>query len=302
MSRKHLTETQKAELREANRSVCCVCKERGLGINFHHIDHDSSNSDSSNIAVLCVKDHDAHHRPHRYEVNHTELSREEIRRHKQEWEAFVEEAQKQNPNVLAVINVYGSRDEIHALRLIFQDKNSNVVLERVYHFISGPPDRWVDAVVDEVKWLGENIKIAIVGQPLDVEYCPCCEGSLASTIDPNAALKITSPDWDDKSLLSLYINPERASLALLVSYADQEIVRGFLHKCGHNHLHFQTDDFQERVPIQDESSVRDQAKDIVHTLIETWKPGRTIIGTGDHTNPKITGELKLPEVWESEAT
>lgn len=300
MSRKHLSERQKAELREANRFVCCVCKERGLGVNFHHIDHDSSNNDLSNIAVLCVEDHDAHHRPHRYEVSHTELSTEEIRQHKQEWEAFVEEAQKQNPNILATVNVYGSRDNIHSLRLIFQDENSKIVLERTHHLVTAPPDKWIEAVIDEVRWLGENIKIALVDEPLAVEYCPCCENSLASTIDSNAALKITSPDWEEKSLFSLYINPERPSLALLVSYADQEIVQGSLHKCGSSHLHLQTGNFQERVPIQNGSSVRNQAKEIVHALIETWEPGHTLIGTGDHADPDITGKLKLPRVWESE--
>lgn len=300
MTRKKLTPNQKAELREANKSVCCVCKERGVGINFHHIDHDSSNNDPSNIAVLCVKDHDAHHRPDRYEVNHAdELSKEEIRQHKQEWEDFVGEAKKSTPSILAVLNIYGTEEDIHSLRLVFQWETGEIVLERVYHLVDSPPDKWIDEVIDEVKWLGDGINISVIDKPLDVEYCPCCENSLARTIDPGLARKITTPDWEEKSLMSVYVNPSNPSLALLVSYENEEILQGALHKCGENHLHLQTDDFQERVPIRDDSEIRIQAKEIVYTLIRTWDPGEVIVGTGNPDAPDILDEFELPEVWES---
>ena len=73
----------KNALRTANAGVCCVCRTRGLGTNFHHIDRDPSNNDPGNIAVLCVREHDQHHRPDRYapidpSVNHTEMSADDI--------------------------------------------------------------------------------------------------------------------------------------------------------------------------------------------------------------------------------
>lgn len=112
----------KAELnvKQLNAGVCCVCKARGVGINFHHIDHNPSNRDPSNIAILCVGDHDAHHRPGEYPSRHTELGADKIRECKQEWEWFVAEAQRDHPQALAVINAYGNGGELHCMKLIFQ--------------------------------------------------------------------------------------------------------------------------------------------------------------------------------------
>jgi len=65
-----------------NAGVCCVCKIRNIGVNFHHIDGDASNTVEENMAVLCVRDHDAHHRPEEYRpdaaVNHLDLDRDAI--------------------------------------------------------------------------------------------------------------------------------------------------------------------------------------------------------------------------------
>jgi len=56
---------------DRNAGVCCVCKQRWIGVQLHHIDGDHSNTIDENLAVLCVKDHDAHHRPKCYRnLNH----------------------------------------------------------------------------------------------------------------------------------------------------------------------------------------------------------------------------------------
>jgi hypothetical protein len=38
--------------------TCCVCRNRGLSVQIHHIDEDSTNHAIQNLAVLCLEDHD----------------------------------------------------------------------------------------------------------------------------------------------------------------------------------------------------------------------------------------------------
>ena len=54
--------------------IAAFCKRRCIGFHLHHIDGNSSNTVDENLAVLCVEDHDRHHRPNEYEsrVNHLE--------------------------------------------------------------------------------------------------------------------------------------------------------------------------------------------------------------------------------------
>src|SRR5437588_9836570 len=130
--RKELSKTKKASLRALNAGVCCVCKRRDIGINFHHIDHNPANNDLANIAVLCVQDHDAHHRPSEYTpMNHIEIGVDEIRAYKQEWEGFVNEAKQKHPNILAVVNAYGNYEQVHSVRLLFQNATGHIFLERL---------------------------------------------------------------------------------------------------------------------------------------------------------------------------
>jgi hypothetical protein len=92
MARKRISPTKYDAILVANANVCCVCKRRGIGVNVHHIDHDPSNDDPSNLAPLCIQEHDAHHRPKQYPaLNHLDLGAEEIRYCKTEWERFVSE-------------------------------------------------------------------------------------------------------------------------------------------------------------------------------------------------------------------
>jgi hypothetical protein len=41
----------------ASDGTCCVCRERGLAVQLHHIDDDPANHDPANLAVLCLQDH-----------------------------------------------------------------------------------------------------------------------------------------------------------------------------------------------------------------------------------------------------
>ena len=106
-------------LLEKNLDVCCVCKERGIGINFHHIDGNPENNNESNIAVLCVQEHDQYHRARAYDkTKHLELGTDRIREFKKEWEQTVEESKSDNPKIIAALSVYGNYDNIHSVRLI----------------------------------------------------------------------------------------------------------------------------------------------------------------------------------------
>lgn len=114
--------SQKDRLLEANAYHCCVCKRTNVGFHLHHIDEDHSNTIDSNLAVLCVEDHDRHHRPAKYQVRakHTELGAKEILRLKTSWELFVAEAKSPAPRVIATLSAYGSKDLIHSLQLVMQ--------------------------------------------------------------------------------------------------------------------------------------------------------------------------------------
>jgi hypothetical protein len=269
-----------------------------LGVHLHHIDGDSSNTVDDNLAVLCVKDHDVHHRPIAYtSPNHLELGAQRIKEFKESWEAFVAEAAKPNPAILAVVNIYGDYSEIHSARLILQWQSGKVEFERVYHLLSGPVEDWIDSILGEVTWLGKGVKLVVADGPLDVEYCPCCRASLSSTVDENLAKKITAVSWSSDSLCSIYVNPTTPSLAILIFLKQELLYRGHLHLCG-DYLHYQCDKYNERVPIRDRPSVRTQATRIVERIINEWEPGRILIGTGDPDNPDLISGLELPEHWE----
>lgn len=297
--RKDPTPKQKEKLLSMNAGVCCVCKTRGQGVNFHHIDGDNINTVFENIAVLCVKDHDAHHRPQVYtELNHLELGAKEILEYKREWEVFVKEAQKEKPKMLAVINIYGTEESIHSMRLIFQTIESKTIVERLYHLLTGPPESWIDSAIDEVCWHGSNIPLVIVNKLLPIEYCPCCCKSLANVINSNVAKRITASNWEQNSICSIYINSLQPSLAIILFYEKEVLLTASLHKCG-EHLHFICDNFEERVPIKKSSSVRTQATKILSKVLDEWHPAQVLIGTGDENNPEIIDNLNLPRIWEN---
>ncbi|MEW6130233.1 MAG: hypothetical protein AB1757_24575 [Acidobacteriota bacterium] len=296
--RKKLTNPEMTHLLLLNAGVCCVCKARGVGVNFHHIDHDPSNNDPANIAVLCVEDHDAHHRPKKYtQLKHTELGADKIRAHKEEWEAFVADAKKEHPQSIAVINAYGTLDAIHAVRMIFQKVDGKIVLERHYHLLDGPIEMWIDSILEEMNELAPNLKLTVINEPLSIDYCPCCGNSVSNTLDWNIATKLTASDWNTQSSGAVYINPKQSSLAITIGYKESDIITAHLHRCG-KYLHFQTPKFEERVLIRCAPSVRTQATRIVRKFIKEWSPARVFVGTGDPDSPYLIDEFLLPKVWE----
>ena len=287
------------KVKAKNLGVCCVCKERGIGIHLHHLDEDPSNNVEDNLVVLCVKEHDQHHRPGAYTtVKHIELGKEKLKGFKEQWENTVNECKKENPQILAVINVYGTIESIHSVRLLVQNIEGKIIYERLYHLLTGSPEQWVDSILEEVIWLGKNVKLTVVDEPLQIEYCPCCNTSLPNIIDKNSAIHLTAGDWKEKSIATIYINPEEPSLALTVFYGDELLYKAHLHKCNKRSFHFLTEKFEERTPIKKFPSIRTQATEIVQKVIKSWEPGNIFIGTGDPEKPNIIGSFDLPKIWE----
>ncbi|WP_025715518.1 HNH endonuclease signature motif containing protein [Paenibacillus sp. 1-18] len=284
---------------QKNVGVCCVCKKSGLGVHFHHIDGDNSNTVEENLAVLCVKDHDLHHRPQAYnEPNHLELTEVEIREYKRSWEAFVKEASQKNPKVFAVLNTYGDYDKIHSLRLIFQWDDEKIEFERLFHLLEGPMDLLLDKVLEEIVWVGKEIQLVLVDSPLEIEYCPCCNSSYSNTINSNVTKKLSSTSWKQDSICTIYINPMQPSLEITIFLKDDMIYSGSLHRCKNNTLHFICDNFEESLSILKKTSVRTQVTKLVNKILMDWEPGRIIFGTGDPGKPKIIKDLSLPRCWE----
>lgn len=280
-----------------------MCKARDVGLNFHHIDGDSSNTVDANLAVLCVRDHDAHHRPEEYNpraaVNHLDLDRETIASKKAEWEAFVAEADRPEPTVLATLTAYGTDDSLHSAKLAFQwaRGDGRLVFERVYHLLDAPPDKWVDWAMDEMEWLGREIKLVFVDRAVPVEHCPCCRHGLTTTIPAGRARRLTSPTWGSSSVCSIYVNPRQASLAMRIEDDCGEAFVLSMHRCGDS-LDIATKTYRERARIRRNPSIRAQAIRIVERALREWEPCRTLIGTGNPDAPTLIRELKLPRCWE----
>ena len=289
----------KKKLLAKNANSCCVCKKTGIGLNFHHIDGDNQNTIESNIAVLCVKDHDHTHRPIEYiAFNHMDLSGSEILKYKQSWEAFVNECKKDNPQVLAMLTVYGTEKNIVGMKLVFQWVNEKVEFVRTYQLLDASPEKWVDYAIDEVMRLGKNVKIALCNAPDEIEYCDDCDNSYLRYLDTCAATKITAIDWDSESLATIYINPNQASLAIIIFYKNEPIYQLSIHKCG-NKLNVSDKKRNDSFTYLRGLSKRKQTVQFVNNLLKDWDIKRRFIGTGDYDKPTIINELKLPKCWES---
>ena len=282
-----------------NLGVCCVCKERGIGTNFHHINGNPANNNEDNIAVLCVQEHDQHHRPNaNVKTKHLELSADKIKEYKLEWEQTVEECKSDHPKIVAVVNIYGDYTNIHSVKFLIQNVEGKIIYERLYHLHLGTIDDWTDWIMEEVTWLGKNVPFTIINEPLDIELCPCCSKSLSNVLDKNVATQLTASDWKQKSIGSIYINPAFPSLALTIFYGDEILYKAHLHKCKDNHLHFISDKFEESIPLKKNPSIRTQATEIMKKVVDAWEPGQLLIGTGDHDEPTIIKEFNLPYIWE----
>jgi hypothetical protein len=301
MTRIAVPKKMRDALLRRNAEVCCVCKVRNIGVNFHHIDGNSANTVEPNLAVLCVRDHDAHHRPDQYlpdaEVNHRELDAPAILAAKTGWESFVAEARKTKSGVLATATAYGTTELIHSMKVAFHWASGQLEFERTYHLHHGPPAKWADWAMEEVAWLGAGVTFVLIDGAMPVEHCPCCSAGLTRTVASGYARKLTSPTWNATSMCSICVNPTRASLVMLVSDDQGEAFTLALHRCG-EFLHAETSTYQERLPILKKPSVRSQVTSIVEKALADWHPSTTIIGTGAEEAPAIIDDLVLPRHWE----
>ena len=296
--RKNPTPNQRTRLLEKNAYRCCVCKQRGIGLHLHHIDGDSSNTVDENIAVLCVQDHDLHHRPSSYEqVKHLELDTVKLYEYKNSWECFVQAAQQENPSIVATVNVYGTFDSIHSAKLIMQWANGKIEYERIFHLLEGDIDYWTNEMLAEIYSIGKNIPLAMISEPLPVEYCPCCNHSISHTVSEDFLVRLTDERWAEDSVCSIYINPDRPSLFVLISLLGKHVFECSLHLCQGQYLHF-TGSFEERIKIKRASSVRGQVAELIKKMIADWEPSHIFIGTGDPNMPHLIHEFVLPDFWE----
>lgn len=300
MKRKNPTDTQKKRLLEANAFRCCVCKRTNIGVNFHHIDGDSSNTVDENLAVLCVEDHDAHHRPkvYRHDFRHLDLETKEILRLKRSWESFVLEAKKSDPQLLATLSCYGTESLIHSLQLVLQWPDERIEHKISYHLLDGDLDRLTDEIFQELGTIGPEIKLAVVDKPLPIEHCPCCGGGYSRTMKPAVVARLTDPNWKTISCCSIYINPEKAKLSMHFSLGKQHLMNASLHLCGGENLHYNAEGVDERVPVTRRPSVRTQATKVIKHILSEWEPAHVYIGTGDPNSPELISDFILPNIWE----
>lgn len=285
------------KLYELNANSCCVCKRTGVGLNLHHIDGDNSNTTEGNLAVICVNEHDAHHRPDRYpSLNHMDLSAERILRYKIEWEEFVEECKKDEPKVLATINAYGTYENIVGMKIIFQWLDGKIVFERSYQQLDGDLDYWTDKAIEEVLRFGKNVKIILIDEPLKIEYCPNDKVSLSRTLDEPAARKLIANDWKENAVATVYTNPKQASLAIVIFYNNEELMHMSIHRCGNRikYIDYKGVKSAKVRPLR----VRKQVNAYVKQLLEKWDIENVFYRTGNPDKPRLTKGCELPLCWE----
>jgi hypothetical protein len=301
MERTNPSPSQKHRLLKANANKCCVCKRTGIGFNFHHIDGDPSNTIDKNLAVLCVEDHDRHHRPGKYQLasKHLELGAEELVRLKRSWEAFVSEANQPAPKLLATLACYGTKELIHSMQLVMQWEDERIEYTRSYHLLDGDFDHLTDQIIAEAASVGKNVKLVLIDEPLPIDHCPCCGTGLSRTMKPAIVARLTDPRWTAHSICSIYVNPNEPSLALNFSLLDKQLFSGSLHLCCDTHLHYSSEGIDERVEVRLKPSVRTQATKIVMSILAEWAPAQILIGTGPHESPTLIDDLHLPKIWEA---
>lgn len=300
MARVNPTASQKDRLLKANAFRCCVCKRQSIGFHFHHIDENSSNTIDENLAVLCVEDHDRHHRMREYEsqARHLELDAREILRRKNSWEAFVIEANRPEPSVIATLSAYGTEELIHSLQLVMQWPDERVEYKRSFHLLDGDLDRLTDETFEELAGIGPKVKLALINEPLPIEHCPSCKTAFSRTLKPPVVSRLTDPAWAMESACGIYINPHQPSLAITLTFREEQIFSGSLHLCQRKFLDYSSEGIDERVPISSKPSIRAQATRIVNQVLREWSPSKVFIGTGDPDKPEIIDTLTLPKCWE----
>jgi hypothetical protein len=298
----------KEKLLRKNKGVCCVCKERGLGLQFHHIDGNPSNTVEENLAVLCAEAHDKHHRPHRYShTRHPDLSPDQIKHYKESWEDFVEEASKPNTEVLGFVILYGEGETVSHLRLTFQ-WGDQVMWERMIHDTDFPSYVWKDEVYKSRDWLGEHIWINIVPELLPIKFCEICasNGKYDSRRDPklygSVTKKYTDAAWDTDSCVSLYIDPYRPFLSFGVLLRGEPIHSVYIYKQGKSVSTFCSEPSCECHSSSDEKklspeNLEEQVKYVLNTLLVKWEPARYNLFTLKDNAPVLLDGITLHDAW-----
>lgn len=301
MTRVRPTKSQYKRLLEANANRCCVCKRDGVGFHLHHIDGDNSNTVDGNLAVLCVEDHDRHHRPSAYYQKplHTELSSSELLSYKADWEGFVADARCSDKKVVATISAFGNHELIHSLQLVMQWPDERIAMSKSYHLLDGNLDRLTDQIIADAHSIGSNVQVVLINEPLPVEHCPCCGAGFSRTLNSAVVARETDPEWVKKSSASIYVNPTQPSLALVIAFGDELGASFQLHLCQGRFLHFSGEGVDERIRVATRPSVRTQASRIVEKALQEWKPATVFYGTGDAESPRFMSKLHLPRCWEN---
>jgi hypothetical protein len=214
------------------------------------------------------------------------------------WEAFIIEARKPNPKVVATLAAYGTLELIHSLQLVMQWPDERIEYTRSYHLLDGTLDKLTDAVMEEVSHIGQNVKFMVLNEPLPVEHCPCCGAGVSRTVKSAIVIRHTDSDWPTDSYCAIYINPETPLITVLFFLRQQQLLASTLHLCGGRFLHYHSDGVDERIAVQPKPSVRAQATRIVRTLLKEWSPGKVFIGTGNADTPQLIEDLDLPDFWE----
>jgi hypothetical protein len=169
---------------------------------------------------------------------------------------------------------------------------------RSFHLLDGDLDRLTDEVFKELASIGPGVKMAVINQPVPVEHCPCCGVGFSRTMKPAVVARLTDPAWATDSFCSIYINPTQPSLALVFFLGRKQVMKGALHLCQGNYLHYASEGIDDRVPVRPKPSIRAQATQIVNHVLSEWAPAKIVIGTGDPDKPQIIPDLDLPKVWE----
>lgn len=129
------------------------------------------------------------------------------------WEAFVIEANRPKPKVIATLSAYGAEELIHSLQLVMQWPDERVEYKRSFHLLDGDLDRLTDEVFEELAGIGSRVKLALIREPLPVEHCPSCRTAFSRTLKPPVITRLTDPAWATESACGIYINPDQPSLA-----------------------------------------------------------------------------------------
>ncbi|MCH3963027.1 MAG: hypothetical protein LKE46_02020 [Clostridium sp.] len=234
-------------------------------------------------------------------INHLELSTDELSKKKDSWENFVSEAKKEHPKVLALVTAYGTQESIVGMKIVFQWVDGKIEFERKYQLLDAPMDILLDKMIDEVVWIGKNIKLHLINKAVPIEYCPNCgEGVMSRILDKNMAIKETAPDWETESLCTIYINPQNPSLAYTIFYKGTVLYKAGIHKCGNN-LQFMDNKHEELYPLF-KYKIRTQVVRLLVDKLHDWNIQRAIVGTGNPDDPNIISILHLPNIWEGRKT